>query len=116
MSATRFPAPVEDTDRDVAQDRGNGGGGGRYDRMDKRIGALELDVREIKTRTENAATTNDIDLAVSGLKNWAMENVATKRDIDLAVARWKAWVMGGSLVGALAVIGWLVYALIRAWG
>lgn len=94
MNATRFPVSVEDTDRDVARDRGNGGGG-RYDRLDRRIAALELDVREIKTRTENVATKSDIDLAVARLKNWAM---------------------GGSLVGTIAVIGWLVYALIRARG
>ena len=94
MNAPRFPVAVADTDRDVSQDTGNGGGG-RYDRLEVRIRALEGDVREIKTR---------------------IENVATKSDIDVAVAKVKTWAMGGSLVGTIAVIGWLVFALVRALG
>ncbi len=88
----RFPAAVEDTGRDAANDTGNGGGG-RYDRLEERIRILEGDVREIKTR---------------------MESVATKSDVDVAIAKLKTWAMGGSLVGTIAVIGWLVYALVRA--
>ena len=91
MSATRYPVAVEDPGRDVAKDTGNGGG--RFDRLEERIRALEGDVREIKTR---------------------MENIATKSDVDIAIAKLKAWAMGGSLVGTVAVIGWLVFALVRA--
>ena len=90
MNAQRFPVGVEDTGRDAANDAGSGSVGGDFD---ARLRAVELDVREIKTR---------------------IESIATKSDVDIATAKLQRWAMGGSLVGTIAVIGWLVFALVRA--
>ena len=43
-----------------------------------------------------------------------IESIATKSDVDIATAKLQRWAMGGSLVGTIAVIGWLVFALVRA--
>lgn len=74
------PIPFPDRQQTVA-----GGNGGSND---ARIRAIELDVREIKTRTENMATKNDID-------------------------KLKLWVAGSALFGALSIIGWLVVLVSR---
>lgn len=75
------PIPFPDRKQKVA-----GGNGGSSN--DQRIRDIELDVREIKTRMENVATTNDI-------------------------AKLKLWAAGGALVGTLAIIGWLVMWISR---
>lgn len=75
------PVPFPDHRRRVAG--GNGGGS-----IDERIHAIELDVLEIRTRMENAATKNDIDR------------------LELRAA-------GGASAGAPAIIGWLVVWISR---
>ena len=70
----------------------NGGNGSRYDDLERRLRAVEEDIREITTR---------------------IENIATKQDIELAIERLKKWAIAGCAVGAAAVIGWLVFLIIR---
>ena len=62
----------------------NGGtGGGRFD---DRLRAVELDVREVRTK---------------------MQDVATKSDVDIAIGKLKIWALIGCVIGTIAVIGWL---------
>ncbi|MXY68098.1 MAG: hypothetical protein F4Y47_06005 [Acidobacteriia bacterium] len=63
-------------------------GGGNGSKFDDRLRAVENRLTAIETMMENAATKTDI----AGLKVWAL---------------------GGALVGALAVLGWLVYWILR---
>ena len=83
----QFPAP----ERRVA-----GGSGGSGD-VDARLRAVELDVREIKTRLAGEIRTK-------------LDQTATKRDID----KLKLWAALGCLVGTIAVIGWLIRLLSTA--
>ena len=83
---------VEDPDEPAPPLNTSGGNGGRYDRLEERLRNVELDVREIKTRTENSATKQDLKLATANLQKWAL---------------------GGAFGGVAAVLGWLVYWVIR---
>ena len=90
------PAPLRvvrenEAGREVSSP-GNGGNGGRYDRLEERLRVVEGDIREIKTRIENVATKDDIKLAVATMRNWAL---------------------GGWAATSVVVIGWLIYALLR---
>ena len=80
---------VDDPPRDDTQHGGGGGNGGRYDVLAERVRLVELDIRDIKTR---------------------METVATKSDID----KLKIWALVGGLIGAVAVIGWLVRLIMNS--
>ena len=92
----------------------NGGNGG--DDFEQRLRRVELDVREIKTRTENIATKQDIEIAVEKLKT-RTENIATKQDIEIAVEKLKRWaitaVASAAVSFGLTVIGWLVLWIVR---
>lgn len=83
MSVAPFPG---------RQGQVDGGNGGPYDRLDARLLAVELEVREIKV---------------------AVKDVAKKHDIALAVEKLKNRIMVGATIGTLAVIGWLVAWIIR---
>lgn len=61
--------------------------------MEARLRVLEGDFREIKAR---------------------IEHVATGGDVEIAIAKLKMWAMGGCITGTMAVVGWLVFALVRA--
>ena len=63
-------------------------GGGNGGRFDDRLRAVENRLTKIETQMEHVATKTDIQ----GLKVWAL---------------------GGALVGMLAVLGWLVYWILR---
>ena len=64
------------------------GGGGNGGKFDDRLRAVENRLTAIETKMENAATKTDI-------------------------ASLKVWALGGALVGVLAVLGWLVYWILR---
>ena len=63
-------------------------GGGNGGRFDDRLRSVENRLTKIETQ---------------------MENVATKTDIQSL----HVWALGGALVGMLAVLGWLVYWILR---
>ena len=70
---------------------GNGNGG----RFDDRLRDVENRLTAVETLLKNVATKTDIE--------------SLKTDIE----RLKVWALGGALVGMLAVLGWLVYWILR---
>ena len=70
---------------------GSGNGGNLNDRLRQ----VEGDIREIKARIEKVATTDDIEIATGKVKVWALT---------------------GALVGTMAIIGWLVFFVVRSVG
>ena len=70
-------------------------GGGNGGKFDDRLRDVENRLTAVETLLKNVATKTD----VQGLKT----------DIE----RLKVWALGGALVGMLAVLGWLVYWILR---
>ena len=70
-------------------------GGGNGGKFDDRLRSVENRLTKIETKMESVATKSDIQ--------------GIKTDIE----RLKVWALGGALVGVLAVLGWLVYWILR---
>ena len=70
-------------------------GGGNGGRFDSRLRGVENRLTAVETLLKNVATKTDIE----GLKTH--------------IERLKVWALGGALVGMVAVVGWLVYWVLR---